>query len=69
MRNSRKHASIRTKLKLALATMAVPILLVGGLGVWAINSSTSMFEAAADEQVGDSLTIIGLRDNLITSEW
>ena len=49
--------------------MAVPILLVGGLGIWALDSSTSMLEAAADEQVRDSLTIIGLRDNLITSEW
>ena len=64
-----RRSSIRWKLRLALLTMAVPILLLGGLGIWAIDSSTTMFEAAADEQVTDSLTIIGLRDNLITSEW
>jgi diguanylate cyclase (GGDEF)-like protein len=64
-----RRSSIRWKLRLALLTMAVPILLLGGLGIWAIDSSTTMFEAAADEQVTDSLAIIGLRDNLITSEW
>jgi diguanylate cyclase (GGDEF)-like protein len=65
----KSKASIRWKLRLALMTMVIPILLLGGLGIWAIDSSTTMFEAAADEQVRDSLAIVKLRDHLITSEW
>ena len=56
-------------MRLALATMVVPMLLMGGLGIWAVDSSTTMFENAADGQVIDSLTIVKLRDNLITAEF
>jgi hypothetical protein len=45
------------------------ILLLGGLGIWAIDLSTTMFETAADKQVHDSVAIVKLRDHLITSEW
>lgn len=45
------------------------MLLMGGLGIWAIDSSTTMFAAAADEQEHDSLAIVTLRDHLITSEY
>jgi hypothetical protein len=45
------------------------VLAIGGISMWAISSSTSSFELAADEQIVDSMTIIRLRDELITAEW
>jgi len=56
-------------LRFALVSMVVPMMFMGGFGIWAIDSSTTMFATAADEQVHDSLAISNLRDNLITSEY
>jgi diguanylate cyclase (GGDEF)-like protein len=61
--------SIRRRIAFALATLMLPIMAIGGVAMWAIDSSTARFELAAEEQIADSLAIIRLRDQLITAEW
>lgn len=67
-RNGR-YSSVKGGVALALKIMVIPILAMGGLGVWAVDSSTTEFEAAADDQAEDSLVAIELHDDLMTAEY
>ena len=67
--SSKRAPSVRRRIALALATLVLPVLAIGGVSMWAIGSSTASFEQAADEQIVDSTAIISLRDHFITLEW
>ena len=70
MASLKKRApSVRGRITHVLVTLIVPVLAIGGIGIWGIDSSTRSFERAADEQVLDSMTLMRLRDHMITVEW
>lgn len=48
--------------------MIVPVLSIGGISIWGINSSTARFKELADDQVDQTVLILAVRDQLITAE-